>query len=109
MQINKNYEREIDLKDLFFHLLYHWRSILVAAVIFAILLGTRQYLNLEQTHKKGKLTKAEKQYEVDLQAFRDKLQNARNGVKTYTIPSSELSRGRGGPRCMSMPLVRDLL
>ena len=84
MQINKNYEREIDLKDLFFHLLYHWRSILVAAVIFAILLGTRQYLNLEQTHKKGKLTKAEKQYEVDLQAFRDKLQNARNGVKTYT-------------------------
>ncbi|MBQ4001082.1 MAG: arginine deiminase, partial [Lachnospiraceae bacterium] len=31
------------------------------------------------------------------------------GVKAYTIPSSELSRGRGGPRCMSMPLVRDLL
>ena len=32
-----------------------------------------------------------------------------NGIKTYSIPSSELSRGRGGPRCMSMPLVRDLL
>jgi arginine deiminase len=32
-----------------------------------------------------------------------------HGVKTYTITSSELSRGRGGPRCMSMPLVRDLL
>ena len=31
------------------------------------------------------------------------------GIKAYTIPSSELSRGRGGPRCMSMPLVRDLL
>ncbi len=30
-----------------------------------------------------------------------------NGVKTYVMPSSELSRGRGGPRCMSMPLVRD--
>ena len=84
MQINKNYELEIDLKDLFFHLLYRWRSILVGAVIFAILLGTYQYLNLELTHKNGKLTKAEKQYEVDLQEFRDKLQNARNGVKTYT-------------------------
>lgn len=30
-----------------------------------------------------------------------------NGVKTHIIPSSELSRGRGGPRCMSMPLVRE--
>ncbi|HCX03204.1 MAG TPA: arginine deiminase [Clostridiales bacterium] len=30
-----------------------------------------------------------------------------SGVKTHIIPSSELSRGRGGPRCMSMPLVRE--
>lgn len=29
-----------------------------------------------------------------------------NGIKTIKLPSSELSRGRGGPRCMSMPLVR---
>ncbi|GAU76167.1 arginine deiminase [Fusibacter sp. 3D3] len=31
------------------------------------------------------------------------------GVKLHIIPSSELSRGRGGPRCMSMPLYRDKL
>lgn len=30
-----------------------------------------------------------------------------HGVKVLEIPSSELSRGRGGPRCMSMPLVRE--
>lgn len=29
------------------------------------------------------------------------------GIKTHVIPSSELSRGRGGPRCMSMPLIRE--
>ena len=29
-----------------------------------------------------------------------------HGIKTYVMPSSELSRGRGGPRCMSMPLIR---
>lgn len=29
------------------------------------------------------------------------------GIKIHTIPSSELSRGRGGPRCMSMPLERE--
>jgi len=31
----------------------------------------------------------------------------KRGIKVLTIPSSELSRGRGGPRCMSMPLERE--
>ncbi len=30
-----------------------------------------------------------------------------NGIAVHTIPCSELSRGRGGPRCMSMPFVRE--
>ena len=30
-----------------------------------------------------------------------------HGIKLHRIPSSELSRGRGGPRCMSMPFLRD--
>lgn len=29
-----------------------------------------------------------------------------NGLQVLEIPSAELSRGRGGPRCMSMPLWR---
>ncbi|SHK24955.1 arginine deiminase [Tepidibacter formicigenes] len=32
-----------------------------------------------------------------------------HGIKLHIMPSSELSRGRGGPRCMSMPLVRENL
>ena len=31
----------------------------------------------------------------------------KQGIKVLEIPSSELSRGRGGPRCMSMPLERE--
>ena len=30
-----------------------------------------------------------------------------HGIKVLEIPSSELSRGRGGPRCMSCPLERE--
>ena len=29
------------------------------------------------------------------------------GIEVLEMPSSELSRGRGGPRCMSMPLIRE--
>lgn len=43
MKINYDYEPVIILKDLFFELLYHWRSILVAALIGALLLGGYQY------------------------------------------------------------------
>lgn len=32
-----------------------------------------------------------------------------NGIRVLEMASSELSRGRGGPRCMSMPLVRESL
>ena len=31
----------------------------------------------------------------------------KHGILVHEVRSSELSRGRGGPRCMSCPLVRE--
>ncbi|MDY0290587.1 MAG: arginine deiminase family protein, partial [Sphaerochaeta sp.] len=31
----------------------------------------------------------------------------KNGIEVLPIKGSELVRGRGGPRCMSMPLYRE--
>ena len=84
MQINKDYEQEINLRDLFFHLCYRWRSILAAALIGAILLGAYQYYSIYKTHAEGKQTKEEKQYEIDLQNYQDSVKNARNNIRTYT-------------------------
>jgi arginine deiminase len=33
----------------------------------------------------------------------------KNGIEVVEIDGQELVRGRGGPRCMSMPLLREEL
>lgn len=78
-----DYEAELDLKDLFFHVLYRWRSCLVAALIGALLLGSFQYFKLESIHREGKLTDEEKQYEVDLLSYENNLKNARKNYSNY--------------------------
>ena len=83
MQINREYEQEIDLKDLFFDVLYHWRSILIAALVGAVLLGAYQHFSIARTHSQGKQTKEEKQYEIDLQNYNDSMETARLNIRTY--------------------------
>ena len=83
MRINKNYDMEIDLRDLFFELLYKWRSLVAAALIGAILLAGLQYYSVSSTHAQGKQTKEEKQFEIDLENYRDSVKNAQNNIRTY--------------------------
>ena len=71
MQINRDYECGIQLRGLLFHVLYRWRSILIAAVIGAILMAGYQYLSVKRIHDEGKLTKEEQQYQTELKNYND--------------------------------------
>lgn len=84
MQINREYEPEISLKDAFFHVLYRWRSILLFALICAIALGAYQYFTVKSTHDAGKLTKDEREFRLELQNYRENLQQTRTKINTLT-------------------------
>lgn len=69
MHINSHYEPEIRLRDVFFELLYHWRSILIAAIVGALLLGGYQYYSIASVHSRGQKTEEEEQYEAAVQDY----------------------------------------
>lgn len=84
MHRNLDYEQEINLKDLFFSVMYRWRSILVAALIGAVILGTFQYVSLSSVHSKGERTEEERQYEIDLQKYHTSMETYQKDIETYT-------------------------
>ncbi len=84
MQLNKNQVIEINLKDLFFHILYRWRSLLVVALIGAIVLCGYQYLTIKIAHDAGKQTKEERQFQLDLQDYKENLESAQNTIRVNT-------------------------
>ncbi len=84
MQLNKNRVIEINLKDLFFHILYRWRSILIAAIIGAVVLCGYQYFSIKKVHDAGKVTKEERQYQLNLQKYHDDLENNQNIIRVNT-------------------------
>lgn len=83
MRERKNGELLIDLKDLFYHLLYRWRSILLVALAGAVILCANQYLSVKKVHDKGELTREEKQHEADVQEYNLALKDAQNKVESY--------------------------
>ena len=102
MQTNRDYEPKISVKDLFFHLCYRWRIILIAELAGAILLGAYQHLSIQKIHDEGKLTTEEKQYEIDLQYYQDSVINAQNNIRTYTSLIQETEDYMNGSVYMSL-------
>jgi|GEM_PF-4170196 len=96
MRINENYEAELNLRDMFFHILYHWRSCLCAALIGAILLGGYQAMYLARIHGEGKLTLEEQQYQLDLEEYYDALNTYQNYIAAYSDLLAERNEYRTG-------------
>ena len=57
-------------------------------------------------HKPMPLQKYLKRKDVRNDATSNKVLRDK-GLDLIIVPSAELSRGRGGPRCMSMPIERE--
>lgn len=98
VQRNQEYDPEIRVRDVLFHLLYRWRSILLAMLVCALALGGWQYVRVNRIHSAGNQTKDEQRYERDLKSYEDTLKKAENNVKktknqlkeTYTYRDSSL-------------------
>ena len=66
---NQEIEREIDIKDAVFYLLYHWRSILVGALIGLILLAGYKYISFDTTPV-SEVSEEQKSYEKELKVYK---------------------------------------
>ena len=84
MELNRNFDQEISLRDLFFDILYHWRSILIVALAFALMLGGMQYAKARRANRLEVTEEEQARYEASLGDYNTALENSRRVVRGYT-------------------------
>ncbi len=78
------YESEIDLKNLIFFILYKWRTLLLLAIVFCILLGGYGLVNKAVTPSEGNVkTKEEREYELQLMEYELSLATYQQNIADY--------------------------
>ena len=87
MQLNKEYESEISLRDLFFYILYRWRSILLVSLILSILLGGYKYLSMQKMLDSTNRAQQE-------QIHAEKVKNRQDIIQTWTNQIDKLENYR---------------
>lgn len=83
VHLNQEYTPEVRIRDLVFHLLYRWRSILLAALVCGIVFGTWQYFSVDAAHKAGNKTRDEQRYEQNLVDYQRNLTEAQEKLQSW--------------------------
>lgn len=96
MDNNSTYEQEIDLKDLVFAILYKWRVVMLAAVLFAVILGGykmvdgiaqqrgAEYMQKEQKQQK-QYQKDVEEYETIKAGYEQEIKNIRRNIEAQSF------------------------
>ena len=86
---DSEYEAELNLKDMLFHVLYRWRSILLVALVCALVLGGHQFMSLRSSQNKAELSEEE---QASLLADEVSLTSYKSQAESLTKQLEDLSR-----------------
>jgi predicted negative regulator of RcsB-dependent stress response len=90
--IRKSEQREVDLIELMWELLYGWRLIIVLMVIGAVAIGGYKYMNSQSSYESALVSAEKTQEDVETQIesikstlSADDLAAANEAVRLYTV------------------------
>lgn len=89
MKKNPNYEIEISIRDLFFHILARWRSIILFALLGAAAFGGLKYY---KNHNASKISEEDiKSYEKELSMYQETYDSYAKVIDSYTDQINSLN------------------
>lgn len=109
MRINRDYEKEVDLRDLWFHLVFRWRSILLAVLIGALAAGGFRFGYVLGVHARGGQTKEDAQYAKDLAKYETNLAAAESELETAAAQKKKSDDYRAGSVWLGLDAENELV
>ena len=80
LRVRADYTPTLRIRDLIYHFLYRWRSILAAVLICAIALGAWAFISQKKAHDAGERTREELRYDLDLAMYREEMAKAEKNL-----------------------------
>ena len=80
LRVRADYTPTLRNRDLLYHFLYRWRSILAAVLICAVALGAWAFISQKKTHDAGERTREELRYDQDLAIHREEMAKAEKNL-----------------------------